>query len=171
MRTWLCSAGWRHVIVGAEYAYNAPLQQSIIMIATQNVLYANKKPADRHYYGVHEAELYLIRIEKGTGDLVPNTYAAPNRMIGIQDAIWEAEGLLDMLTSEHPVPLLSALVFLGGSHLYPVQPTKMLHEPLDQAQIAQDFFHDPVVKEHIHHLQGSELMWVREAASLALQNF
>lgn len=171
MRTWFCSAGWRQVIVGAGYTYNTPLQQSIIMIATQNVLYANKKPADRHYYGIHDDELYLIRIEKGTGELVPNTYAAPNRMIGIQDVMWKAEGVLEMLTSDRPVALLAALVFLGGSHLYPVQPSTMLHEPLEQAQIAQDLFHDPVVKERIQHLQASELTWIREAASLALQNF
>jgi len=122
------------------------------------------------YYGLRNNRLVLLRLEDASGKAIPNENGAPNWTVGPilkspKEVPWE-----ESLSSEDPVERLSALVWLGGTHVNPNLPTewKYSHEDVTVGAFCEELRNRPGISARLHDLAASPNPWVREAALLAL---
>ena len=109
----------------------------------------------------------FIRMEDSRTNPVRNDYTYPHFTAGVSIKGVAEQEWIDLLKSENPVDVLSALVFLGGKHMSPKErKIDVACEELDQAKLFERLKQSNVVNELIDKHHQSTIDWVREAAAL-----
>ena len=157
--------GWRIDIWRAETSQDEELNEDIIEIRSRPVI--NGRSVKKQFFAFSANRLRFIRMEDFDGKLIRNWYRWPNHTIGVLPEADSVPGFVELLKSDEPADLLSALAFLGGSHLDPDNPLPGHVEDLKQATLFRDLCRSPEVATLVKVHQPSNVKWVKEAADLA----
>ena len=146
-------------------AYSNDLGGYLIDISTLAIPVINGRHTGNEYIVVRNDHVQLVRLEDDKGKLVQNSYEYPNSQIGpIPDAI-SIEDWRALLESSEPSDVLSALVFLGGTHFQRNPfPENIAHESSAQVQRYKGAIGDQQIWALITKLESSDNKWVSEAA-------
>jgi hypothetical protein len=70
----------------------------------------------KEYFAVGDDRLRLVRLENSKGEATQNQYPVPSWEIGVVPDAKNVDQFAELLESSDKADVLSALVFLGGSH-------------------------------------------------------
>lgn len=160
------TAGWRLDLHEAVVVNATWLETIAVELRIQAAI--NGSDVKRQYYALAGDRFALVRLEDSEGRAHMNHYGAPNWTIGPLPPLRTEEQWERVILSDEPVPLLEALVWLGGIHLdSALPPPPTLHEDRASALLCEAVRARPAVGRRVRDLRASLNHWIREAAVLA----
>ncbi|WP_143393656.1 hypothetical protein [Fimbriiglobus ruber] len=161
--------GWRILVQTVNFRYEPTLQGHIIEMGSAP--WNLGRSVRRQVYGILRDRLVLLWLEGPDGGLIPNIYYAPNHTIGPPQPNRSAEQWAEALTSDHPMVVLEALSWLGGTHRLSLSDTpKDQHwENLESTKLIVTVRRRPDVITAVEELARSSNPWLRQAAILAIE--
>ncbi|MFN7995037.1 MAG: hypothetical protein U0Q18_15625 [Bryobacteraceae bacterium] len=123
----------------------------------------------REFFALKHNKLTFVRLENSGGSLVSNNYVLPNYEIGVVPDAKSVSEWIRLLQSEDKADILSALVFLSGSHT--ARPGIWSAGPMESKYVEKyrELIHDPNVLRIVERLSNRGDDWIKNAATLALE--
>jgi hypothetical protein len=182
---WRFAPGYRIYISELKIVRKDPISQPLLSVYLASggpFVIEEGKPAKplfhpddgiREYYTLSPSGVRLIRLERGNGDLIPNSYTWEKPAIGPDVTGRSAASWLSRLQSKAPEKQLEALVWLSGTHLS----SKHAREQNVSRETRKDSLTYEALKKskallaHLAELTHSSNRWVREYARFTQTQF
>lgn len=162
------STGWRIDVIDAAIEAGKIKGESLICIRTEPVI--NGADIARQFYAIIDDSVTLIRIENESGECIPNTYSAPNHMVGPETIVRTEQEWLRALSATNTSEVLRTLTWLGGHHGKPFEnPGNILIESFGDATLHARVRENERTQTLLKSLLSSPDGWIGEAAQLAIQ--
>jgi len=124
---------------------------------------------ERQYYALQKDAIVLVRIEDSMGEPLRNLYAFEGNVRGPSLPLRTSKEWVEALRSKEVPTVLNALVWLGGTHVAPMDGDLAPGmESWRDALVADQVRRDPNVRALLEEYRTSRNLWIREAAGLAL---
>lgn len=165
--SWTFRSGWRADFSGASFEYSPRLGCDVMILRTEAAF--GGRDITREFFALKHNKLTFVRLENSGGSLVSNNYVLPNYEIGVVPDAKSVSEWIRLLQSEDKADILSALVFLSGSHT--ARPGIWSAGPMESKYVEKyrELIHDPNVLRIVERLSNRGDDWIKNAATLALE--